>query len=235
VKNAEAENMKRGEEMPNYLLAVSIENSRKILQTLALKGGVATFSEIEAESGVKGSVLTHHLNRLQRFNVIQREVKGTYCLTFKTPLCFIFNTKQKIPTAYLGLLGRRESREKPEPEVALTLLEKERLKPDLIYVVTSPEALNDWKQLKPPFQWILCYEDEIIDVDAVKNKVTPQLLNLLRDCIVIMDCTCATKPATIAYYELAQTFWIPLIYVYEETKQLKWLISKEDIKLKLNF
>jgi len=48
-----------------------------------------------------------------------------------------------------------------------------------------------------------------------------------------MDCTSATKPATIAYYELAQKLWIPLIYVYEETKQLKWLISKEDIQEKL--
>ena len=51
-----------------------------------------------------------------------------------------------------------------------------------------------------------------------------------------MDCTSATKPATIAYYELAQTLLTLLIYIYEETKQLKWLISKESIKnmLKLN-
>jgi DNA-binding transcriptional ArsR family regulator len=221
--------------MPNYPQAVSIEKSRKVLEALALKGGVATFSEIEAISGVTGSVLTHHLNRLQRFNVIQKEVKGTYRLAYKTPLCFIFKSKQKVPMAYFGLLGQRESREEPEPEVALKLLQKEQLKPDMIYVVTSPEALNDWKQLKLPYQWILCYEDEIINVDLVKKKVTPQLLSLLKDYIVIMDCTSATKPATVAYYELAQNFWTPLIYVYEKTKQLKWLISKQDIKLRLHF
>jgi len=68
----------------------------------------------------------------------------------------------------------------------------------------------------------------------VKNKVLPQLTSLLKEYIVIMDCTSATKPATIAYYELAQTYQIPLIYVYEETKELKWLISKETIKEKLN-
>ena len=219
--------------MPNYSSAVSIENSRKILQALAYKGGVATFSEIETEAGVKGSVLTHHLNRLQRFNVIQREVKGTYRLKFKTPLCFMFNSKQKVPIAYFGLLGQRESREEPEPEVAQKLLEKEQLKPDMIYVVTSPEALNDWKQLKLPYQWILCYEEEIINVDLVRKKVTPQLLSLLKDYIVIMDCTSATKPATIAYYELAQNYCVPLIYIYEETKQLKWLLSKEAIRNKL--
>jgi len=225
--------MKREKEMPNYSSAVSIENSRKILQALAHKGGVATFSEIEAKSGVKGSVLTHHLNRLQRFNVIQREVKGTYRLKFKTPLCFMFNSKQKVPIAYFGLLGQRESREEPEPEVAQKLLEKEQLKPDMVYVVTSPEALNDWKQLKLPYQWILCYEEEIINVDLVRKKVNPQLLSLLKDYIVIMDCTSATKPATIAYYELAQNYCVPLIYIYEETKQLKWLLSKEAIKNKL--
>jgi DNA-binding transcriptional ArsR family regulator len=220
-------------EMPNYQLAVSVENSRRVLRTLAINGGIATFSEIEAQSGVRGSVLTHHLDRLQRFNIIKREVRGTYRLKYKTPLCFIFNSKEKVPIAYFGLLGQRESREKPEPEVALKLLEKGQLKPHITYVVTSPEALNDWKKLKLPYQWILCYEDEIINVDLVKEKVTPQLHNLLKDFIVIMDCTSATKPATIAYYELAQTFWIPLIYVYEKTKQLKWLLSKETIKRKL--
>ncbi|MEM3744023.1 MAG: hypothetical protein QXW43_05795 [Candidatus Methanomethyliaceae archaeon] len=45
-----------------------------------------------------------------------------------------------------------------EPEIAMGLLEKEKIKPDLIHVVTSPEALNEWKDLKLPYQWILCYE-----------------------------------------------------------------------------
>jgi len=219
------------EEMPNYAEAVSIENSRKVLEAISKMGGVANFSEVQAESGVKGSVLNHHLNRLQRYKVIEREVRGTYRLTFRTPLCFIFTPKQKMPIAYLGLLGHK--REEPEPQVALKLLEKEGFKPDLIYILTSPEALDEWKQLKLPYQWILCYEDEVIDVDSVEKKVTPQLLSLLREYIVIMDCTSLTKPATIAYYELAQKLWIPLIYVYDETKQLKWLISKEKIKSKL--
>lgn len=226
--------LKNDEKMPDYTAAVSIGNSKKILEAISKKGGLATFSEIQAESGVKGSILNHHLNRLQKLEVIQREVKGTYKLTFKTPLCLIFNPKHKIPIAYFGLLGRKESRTEPETQVALNLLEKESLKSDLIYVVTSPDALDDWKTLKLPYQWILCYEDEIIKVEVVKQKVIPQLHSLLRDYIVIMDCTSATKPATIAYYELAQKLWIPLIYVYEETKELKWLISRETIKTKLN-
>lgn len=215
--------------MPNYSLAFSIENSRKVAEAIAKNGGIATFSQIQAASGVKGSVLNHHLNRLQRLKIIEKEVKGTYRLTYRTPLCFIFPAKTKIPIAYLGLLGRRESRMDPEPTIAVELLGKEKLKPDLSYVVTSPEALNEWKNLKLPYQWILCYEEEIIDVDSVKQKILPQLKGLLKEYIVIMDCTSATKPATIAYYELAQTYYTPLIYIYEETRQLKWLISKDMI------
>jgi len=218
--------------MPNYEEAMRIENSRRIVQALAAKGGIATFSEIEKTSAVKGSLLAHHLNRLQSLNVIEREVKGTYRLTYTTPLCYILDKATKMAIAYFGLLGRRESRLKPETNVALELLKLEGVNAKLTYVVTSPEALNEWKELKLPYQWILCYEEEIIDIDAVKKKVTPQLENLLKNHVVIMDCTSATKPATIAYYELAQTYCIPLIYVYEETKKLKWLISKETIKTK---
>lgn len=105
--------------------------------------------------------------------------------------------------------------------------------PELKYIVTSSEAIESWKDLKLQYNWILCYENEIINVDAIKEKVKPQLLNLLKDNLVIMDCTSATKPATIAYYDLAQTLWIPLIYVYEDTTELKWLISIETLKERL--
>jgi len=219
--------------MPDYTLAFSVKNSQKVLEALAKKGGVANFSEIEDLSGVKGSVLNHHLNRLQKLNVIDKEGRGTYRLKYKTPFCILFGNRTQIPIAYFGLLGKREERKIPEPEVAVNLLEKESFKPNLIYVVTSPEALNSWKHLKLPYHWILCYEDEIINVDDVKRKVKTQLLSLLRDYIVIMDCTSATKPATIAYYELAQRLWTPLVYVYEKTNQLKWLISKEIMLRKL--
>lgn len=219
-------------EMPRYVDALTVKNSCKVIRSLAERGGVAKFSEIEKASGVKGSVLVYHLNRLQSLNVIEKEVRGTYRLKYKTPFCYIFGNK--VPIAYLGLLGRRNSRPQPETEVALELLEKEDIRPKFVYVVTSPDALNEWKELKLPYQWILCYEDEIIDIDSVKKKVIPQLESLLRDYIVILDCTSATKPATIAYYELAQTYYTPLIYIYEETRQLKWLISKETIKKKFH-
>jgi hypothetical protein len=220
-------------DMPDYTTAVKIENSRKILEALAMCGGIANFSEIENESGVSGSVLNHHLNRLQKLKVLERLVKGTYKLRFRTPLCYVFGSKQRIPIAYFGLLGRKGERKISEPQIAIKLLEKEDLKPDLVYIVTTPNALAEWADLKLNYQWILCYEDEIADVEKIEQKVTPQLLSLLREYNVIMDCTSATKPATIAYYKLAQQLWVPLIYFYEEKSQLKWLISKESVKRKL--
>lgn len=219
---------------PNYCEAIMQPNSRKVIQAIAKAGGVSSFSDIRKASGIKDSTLVHHLNRLQVLNVIEKEVKGTYRLKYKTPLCYIFLERSSIPMAYLGLLGRRDKRIEPETKVALELLSKEGINPQLIYVVTSMEALNEWKDLKLPYQWILCYEDEIIDIDAVKKKIKPQLDSLLKDYIVFMDCTSATKPATIAYYELAQQYHTPLLYVYEEKRKLKWLISKETIKNRLN-
>jgi len=139
----------------------------------------------------------------------------------------------EAPSAYLGLLGRRQTRAEPETTVALRLLRKEGINPELVYVVTSLEALNEWQDLKLPYQWILCYEEDVINIDAITRKVKPQLASLLRSHITIMDCTSLTKPATIAYYQLASTYYTPLIYVYEDTRQLKWLISRDTIRSEL--
>lgn len=89
--------------------------------------------------------------------------------------------------------------------MALRLLKEQGIQPKFTYVVTSPEALGEWQELKLPYQWILCYEEEIVDIDAIEEKMRLQLEGLLRDHIVILDCTSATKPATIAYYELARS------------------------------
>ncbi|MBS7657683.1 MAG: hypothetical protein QW487_02220 [Candidatus Bathyarchaeia archaeon] len=216
-------------EVPNYKEAFLRPNALKAAIAIAKLGGIANFSQIQKESGIKGSTLVHNLNILIRFNVVEKEVKGTYRLRHKTPLCYLFSEKY-IEAAYFGLLGKRENRKRTETETALELLKTEGIKPKLVYVLTSIEALHEWGDLKLPYQWILCYEEEIIDIDIVKNKVQKQLEDLLKDYIVIIDCTSATKPATIAYYELAQTYQTPLIYIYEEKRKLKWLNSKQTIQ-----
>ncbi|MEM4310899.1 MAG: winged helix-turn-helix domain-containing protein [Nitrososphaerales archaeon] len=214
--------------VPNYGVALKHLKRKKIVAELAKKGGVGKFSELERATGFKANVLVHHLNVLEKDGVIERVVEGTYRLTYKTPLCFIYQSKEiRDKVAYIGLLGRRDGKKAPEPQVAIELLEKEGYRPKLIYVTTSTDAFEEWEKLKLPYQWIICYENEIVDIDAIKRKVRPQLESLLTEYLVILDCTSATKPATIAYYELANQYLIPLIYIYEPIKSLKWLISKE--------
>lgn len=215
---------------PLYAEALKSEKRLRIVKALAELGGEASFSQIERSSQVMGNTLVNHLNALDlRFHVIERPVKGTYRLRFKTPLSYIFAPEDSYPVVYLGLLGRRDRRNTSETEVALELLKRDGFVPELTYVTTSVEALEEWKELKLPYQWITAYEAQIADIDEVKKRVRPQLEILLKDYVVILDCTSATKPATIAYYELAQEYYTPLVYVYEPIKQLKWLISKDTI------
>jgi len=217
---------------PRYEEALKVANSQKVLQALSKHGGVSSFSTLEKETGLRAGLLLHHLNRLRSLGIVETEVKGTYRLRFNTPLCYAFGARN-IPYAYVGLLGRRDSSKKPEPEVALSLLKEQRIDPTISYVLTSPEAIADWKTERLGYQWILCYGDEMIDIDEIQKKLHPPLRTLLGEYSVIMDCTSSTKPATIAYYEIAQRFLIPCIYVSEEKKSLRWLISKETIRRKL--
>lgn len=214
---------------PMYREALSRDNARRAAIALSRLGGIAKFSEIGRASGVRGSTLLHNLNTLIQFGIVERLVKGTYQLRYLTPLCYLFSDKP-LPLAYLGLLGRREGRTRPEPETALELLRAENIKPESIHVLTTHEGFEDWKEMRLPYEWILCYEDEIYDIDSVKDKIQKRWELLSKKYILILDCTSATKPATIAYYELAQTYQIPLIYIYEPLLKLKWLKSKETIK-----
>ncbi|MEM3056923.1 MAG: hypothetical protein QW639_06825 [Candidatus Bathyarchaeia archaeon] len=173
--------------------------------------------------------MLHNLNILIHFGIVERLVKGTYELRYLTPLCYLFSDRS-LPLAYLGLLGRREGRIKPETETALELLRDEKIKSESIHVLTTHEGFEDWKEMRLPYEWILCYEDEIYDIDSVKEKIQRRWELLSKKYILILDCTSATKPATISYYELAQEYQIPLIYIYDPMLKLKWLKSKETIE-----
>lgn len=219
-------------EYPLYREALQNHRAKETIKALTSLGGEAGFSQIERNSSVKGSTLVYHLNRLVEYRILESPTRGTYRLRYLTPLCFVFPCPG-LEYAYFGLLGKREGWDKPEPQVALDLLGKAGMRPSLINVVTSPDALAVWSEFRLPYQWLLCYEEEIIDIDCIKGKVLPQLTGLLKSHIVVLDCTSATKPATIAFYELAKQFMLPLVYIYEEQGWLKWLQSKETITQEL--
>jgi hypothetical protein len=66
-------------------------------------------------------------------------------------------------------------------------------------------------------------------MERVREKVRPELELLIKDYSVILDCTSSTKPATLAFYQLAQRYSLPLVYVYERGPTLKWLVSRETL------
>jgi hypothetical protein len=220
--------------VPDYARALQTHNRKKLVRALSEMGGEASFGDLKSAVGFGGNTLVHNLEVLKRLGVIENPVKGVYRLRFKTPLLFLFCTK-RVKTFYLGLLGKKDSRKEAEPQVALSLLENEGFSFDDAYVVTSLDALNDWNSLS--FHWIVLGKigeiEEISDIESVKRKVEKELVKLLESGVVVMDCTSATKPATIAFYELAQKYLVPLIYVYEPQKRLTWLLSKESISSRL--
>jgi len=211
-----------------YREAFTHRNTQKIAKAIAENGGEANYKQIADKTKLPGSTIIYHLNRLIAYKIVESPVKGYYRLKRKAPLCYIYQDTT-IPTVYFGLLGIKEDRSEPEPLTAIKLLKKEKINPTQQYVVTTPEALEEWKNHQLPYKWILCYNDEIRNIEAIRSKVKPTLENLLTNNLAILDCTSATKPATLAYYKLAQEYHLPLIYVNEKPLEIVWLNSREDI------
>ena len=221
--------MEQGFSEPQYDKAIQQQSRKKIVKAIAEVGGAAKFSVISKMTGVKDNNLLHHLDVLIQYGIVEQVADGPYILKYKTPLCFIFGEKlQKENTSYIGLLGERNERNEAETSVALKLLRKDSgIDVGIVYVVTSTAAAESWKDVDLPVQWILCDGESITDIDKIRKKIQVVLRDLIKEHLVIMDCTSFNKPATIAMYALAQIYLVPLIYVYEPQRKLKWLISKE--------
>ena len=216
---------------PNYEKAFEHPNREKIVKAIAELGGSAKFSRIMEKTGVKDNNLLHHLDVLIQHGIIEQVASGPYSLKYKTPLHFIFRhgIPEREKVSYIGLLGEKEERIEAETTVALALLKREKIDINLAYVVSSTKGAHSWEGSHLNAQWILCDGETITDIDKIKNKVEGVLRDLIREHLVIMDCTSFNKPATIAFYELAQKYLVPLIYAYEPRRRLKWLISRENL------
>lgn len=202
-----------------------------ILKKLALSDGEASFTELES-TGIPNSTLEYNLDMLVNKKIITRTKRGPIKLTYKTPLCYVFDSPSAY--AYLGLLGERNERDESETETAINLLKEERISFGKIVVATTHGAVAEWENLTHlNIEWRLLSDKQISRVSDVEEKVMSRLVELLKNYKVVMDCTSATKPATIAYYRLAAKFKVPLIYVYEKGKELVWIVSVEDLKMEL--
>ncbi|MEM3390597.1 MAG: hypothetical protein QW491_14510, partial [Thermoproteota archaeon] len=227
--------------MPDYERAIiKTKHGMEILRVLGGMNGEATFDQIWEGTGlIKGKLdyyLENEKSEFRSSGVI--EVKeDKYRLRHKTPFCWLYDSE--VPVTYLGLLGLKDGNPEPQPKTAFDLLSGEGLEIDRqsARVLTTKDALNQWgKEINglgiDSKHFILCESYEIQSIVEMKRRAL-DLLEKMRDQIVILDCTALTKPAGMALYEIARDYYFPLIYVYSETGKLKWLFSKKTIKERL--
>lgn len=226
-------------ELPDYE-KVRMSNrplARRIISLLLKKGKPLTFSQILEGLNIpkrRKSTLSHNLSFLERYRVISKEGRGLFKLNYKTPLCFIADTPN-TPYAYLGLLGVKGKWGTPETEVAIKALKQEKISPSKIIVFTTQKAIGSWDnaispELEKEIEWRTINEETLSRIEVVEEIVRALTIELMRNYILIMDCTSGPRPAGIAYYKLASQYRIPLIYVYEPQKELIWLISKSMLR-----
>ncbi|MBS7281483.1 MAG: helix-turn-helix transcriptional regulator [Candidatus Freyarchaeota archaeon] len=215
----------------DYRSLLERRHRRSILEGLSRAGGVIRFSELCRSIKMPKSSLEYNLTVLEGRGIIKRE-GGLIKLQYTTPLGYIFDSPSAY--AYLGLLGERGERTESETETAINLLREEGIFFEKIVIVTTHRAVADWENLNHlNVEWCLLSDEGISRVETVEKSVESRLVELIRIYKVIMDCTSATKPATIAYYRLATRFKVPLVYIYEKKRERIWVISKKDLEREL--
>ena len=219
----------RSRPLAKKILGLLLKNGKELHHTAdeTLKRLFPGFSKEKIED--MKSTVSHNVSFLERYNFIERE--RPIRLKCKTPLCWIANTPG-VSFAYLGLLGTRKY-EISETETAIKLLKEAGINPERIVVATSQQAIGDWARRIDPnlkIEWhTMDDKKELSDIDKFEERIKQKIIELMKDYILIMDLTSGPRPAGIAFYELALQFKVPLIYVYEPEKRLRWLISKEEL------
>jgi len=205
---------------------------REVLLALALLGGEARFNVItQLVSRKAKSTIDYNLKVLEHGGLITRSHGGLIRIRFKTPLCLLVECEE-VDYAYFGLLGERNKREESETETALSLLRDTRnVSPRKIVVLTTHKAVAGWESLPNlGVEWILVSDEDISDVGRVFEKADSKARELVAEYRLIMDCTSGTKPATIAFYKLALKYYAPLVYVYEQSRKLSWIITTKNLQ-----
>jgi len=226
-------------------------NAVKILAHIVKSGGSMRYSEIKRGLKMADGTLIHNLNRLIAEGLLEKVGDtGLYRLPTKTPWLFFSEDKERLGESlvYVGLLGMmRDEIEEPVYRTAISLLSREPdqsmdprtwglgVKPKYVYIVTSEEAKASWTGLHDVDNWILLTQDDLWDIDKVKEKLLKAVEPLMKDHAVVLDSTGDGKPPALAFYEVANDKLIPLIYVHRTptVRKLRWLISPDDILRRL--
>ena len=216
-----------------------------IVRAICSSGGSARFSDIVRFVLNRGSFDRHrirqriyyHLKRMCTRGILVRKSKGIYELNTIAPFCLIGLEYPHF--SYIGGLGRRLGREEPEPLVATNKLEEELSKKFSGFrfarkiIITTPEASDEWRDIIDKlsgmgFEFIMVSSSTLVDIRKMGDYLTSIVDRLKAGSIPIIDCTSLTKIYTIAAIEVATRECLPVIYIYEDTGELYWLIGIDE-------
>ncbi len=202
------------------------EHLRKIVLIVAKKL-ICSFRDLLLESGMSPSTLQYRLAKLVKGNILRKSSRGYYTLAYRTPLAFL---SDRAPIAYVGLLGLKEGHEEPEWLVASNLLKREGFLLKKIVVIASPKTISSWNNnFMSNVDWKLFKSDELFDPSSCSKVLEPIIAELIKEYALIADITAGPRPAGIVLHKIASRYYVPQIYVREDTKKLYWIVSLEEI------
>jgi len=221
-----------------------------IVKAICSKQGIAKFSDINSflkthysdyNPASTPQQITYYLRCLAEEGVIYKETRGVYRLrTFRYCIPF-WDVCPKF--SLLTALGRRDSRDIPEPLVALNLLKEsferklrgqEEIVISPIKIITTATALGEWKDRTEDLSRIgefkVVPEEYLISLEKIFQLLVKIVDELEKETIPILDCTPLTKIYTIAIFNIAIRRGLPVIYIYEAKKKLIFIQSLEQLK-----
>ncbi|MHA1609130.1 MAG: MarR family transcriptional regulator [Candidatus Njordarchaeales archaeon] len=203
------------------------KNAIRVLIALA-KLGQCHFTGLARVTGLSNQALNYSLKRLIKLGYVTRVMEGIYALSRVSPICFLSSDVNNV--FYIGGLGLRNNRDTPEPIVAKELLEKNGVKVADLLVFTTADALKSWEDYAMKFKLRKLDKNALKDINVMREELKEEVTKAMEKAPVVLDCTSLNKVFTIAMYQLAQEQKLPLIYVYEDTKELIWLRSFKDVR-----
>jgi len=188
-----------------------------------------TFSDLKKLTKLADGSLGHYLTKLMSLGIIEKDELDLYSLRQIVPFCYLFDGLP--PCTYIGLLGFKAHHTEPEPITALKLLKEAGVTVEENYVISTKTALKTWHpETVKGLNFVLISEKELFSIPQIEERIKEIVVKESTIRPIILDCTSLTKTATIAMYNVARKYFMPLIYIYEETKELYWIISPEEVK-----
>jgi len=213
------------DKIPDYNVLKN-KNLREIALIIARREKLS-FKELSLEVNVPPSTLQYRLHRLVNKSILEKLSRGRYTLAYKTPLGFL---SSKTPKAYLGLLGLRQEHKEPEWITALNLLEREGFRINEVTIVATPEAVSSWSNhVTTRVNWRLCSSDDLFKPSKCIEILEPIIADIARKSALIVDITAGPRPAGVMLHKIASRYYVPQIYVREDTKKLYWIVSLKEI------